>query len=53
MKKGDPDTNGSDLKKNNIIKPTFDHLSEEDHQALKAYHKEVDEILLMRYEVTW
>jgi hypothetical protein len=38
MKKGDPDTNRSDLNKNNIIKPTLDHLSEEDHKALEAYH---------------
>jgi hypothetical protein len=29
MKKGDPDTNGSELNKNNIIKPTLDLLSKE------------------------
>jgi hypothetical protein len=28
MKKGGPDTNGSDLNKDNIIKPTFDKLME-------------------------
>jgi hypothetical protein len=52
MKKGDPDTNGSNLNKNNIIKPTLDHLSEEDRKMLEAYHKEVDEIFLSCYEVT-
>jgi hypothetical protein len=29
MKKGNSGTNGSDLNKNNIIKPTFDTLMEE------------------------
>jgi hypothetical protein len=53
MKKGDPNTNGSDLNKNNNnIKPTLDHLSAEDRKALEAYHKAVDEIFVSRYEVT-
>jgi hypothetical protein len=52
MKKGDPDTNKSNLNKNNIIKPTLDHLLEEDRKALETYHKEVDEIFLSHYEVT-
>jgi hypothetical protein len=54
MKKGDPRTNGSELNKNknNNIKSTLDHLSEEDRKAIEAYHKEVDEIFLSRYEVT-
>jgi hypothetical protein len=52
MKKGDSGTNGSDLNKSNIIKPTLDHLLEEDCKALEAYHKEVDEIFLLCYEVT-
>jgi hypothetical protein len=52
LKKGDPGTNGSDLNKDNIIKPTLDRLSKEDHKVLEAYHKEVDEIFLSRYEVT-
>jgi hypothetical protein len=51
MKKGDPGTNKSNLYKNNIIKPTLDHLLE-DRKALETYHKEVDEIFLSRYEVT-
>jgi hypothetical protein len=53
MKKEDPNSYGSDLNKNNIIKPTLDHLSKEDRKALEAYHKEVDEIFLLRYEVRW
>jgi hypothetical protein len=52
MKKGGPGTNGSDLNKDNIIKPTLDHLSEEDCKALEAYHKEVNELFLSHYEVT-
>jgi hypothetical protein len=51
MKKGDPSTNGSNLNKNNIIKPTLDHLSEEDRKALKAYHKKVNENFLLHYKV--
>jgi hypothetical protein len=50
--KRDPSTSGSDLKKNNMIKSTLNHLSEEDLKALEAYHKEVDEIFLSFYEVT-
>jgi hypothetical protein len=53
MKKGDSSTNGSDLNKDDIIKPTHDRLLQEDHKALEAYHKEVDEIFLSHYEVTW
>jgi hypothetical protein len=52
MNKGDLDTNISDLNKNNIIKPTLDHLLEEDLKALKANHKEMEEIFLSCYEVT-
>jgi hypothetical protein len=51
--KGVPDTNRSNLNNDNIIKHTLDHLSEEDRKVLEAYHKEVDEIFLSRYEVTW
>jgi hypothetical protein len=53
MKKGDPGTNRSDLNKDTIIKPTLNHLSFEDRKALEAYHKEVHDIFLLRYEVTW
>jgi hypothetical protein len=52
MKEGDPNTNRSDLNKNNIIKPTPEHLSEVDCKMLETYHKEVDEIILSCYEVT-
>jgi hypothetical protein len=52
MKKGDPNTNDSDLNKDNIIKPTLDRLSKEDRKALEAYHKEVDSVFLLSYEVT-
>jgi hypothetical protein len=51
MKKGGPNTNESDLNKDNIIKSTLGHLSKEDRKALEAYHKEVDDTLL-HYEVT-
>jgi hypothetical protein len=36
MKKGDSGINGFNLDKNNIIKPTFDTLTEEDRKALDA-----------------
>jgi hypothetical protein len=52
MKKGDPDINGSDLNNDNIIKPTFDSLTEEDRKALEAYRTEVDELFFSCYEVT-
>jgi hypothetical protein len=52
MKKGGSNTNGSDLSKDNIIKPTLDHLLKEDRKELEAYHKEVDELFFTRYEVT-
>jgi hypothetical protein len=52
MKKGGPNINKSDLSKDNIIKPTLDHLSEEYRKALEAYHKEVDELFFSCYEVT-
>jgi hypothetical protein len=38
MKKGSSGVNGSDLDKNNIIKPTFDTLVEGGHKALEGYH---------------
>jgi hypothetical protein len=50
-KKGGPNTNGSHLNKDNIIKPTLDNLTEEDRKALEAYHKEVDELFFSCYEV--
>jgi hypothetical protein len=52
MKKGGSSINGSDLIKNNIIKPTFDILTEEERKALEAYCAEVDELFYSHYEVT-
>jgi hypothetical protein len=37
MNGGNSDTNGSDLDKNNIIKPTFDTMTEEGCKAFEAY----------------
>jgi hypothetical protein len=37
MKKEGSGVNGSDFDKNNIIKPTFNTLMEEDRKALEAY----------------
>jgi hypothetical protein len=52
LKKGGPDTNGSDINKDNIIKPTLDQLTEEDRKALEAYHKQVDELFFSHEKVT-
>jgi hypothetical protein len=46
MNKGGPNTNRSDLNKDNIIKPTFDNFVEEDRKVLEAYRAVVDEIFL-------
>jgi hypothetical protein len=51
LKKGGFGVNGSDIDKNNIIKPTFDPLTEEDRKALKAYRAKVDEHFYSCYEV--
>jgi hypothetical protein len=51
MKKACPNPNRSDLNKDNIIKPTFDHITEEDRKVLEDYCKEVDELLFSHYEV--
>jgi hypothetical protein len=53
MKKGGSNINESDLDKNNIIKPTFDTLMEEDHKVVEAYHAEVDELFYSHDKVTW
>jgi hypothetical protein len=52
LKNGGCSTNGSDLDKDTIIKPTFNILLEEDHKELEAYCEEVDELFLSCYEVT-
>jgi hypothetical protein len=52
MKKGSSRINRSDLNKNNIIKPTFDTLTEEDRKALEAYRTDLEELFYSRYEMT-
>jgi hypothetical protein len=52
MKKGSFDINGSDLDKNNIIKPTFDTLMEEECKALEGYRADLEELFYSRYKVT-
>jgi hypothetical protein len=52
MKKGGSDVNGSDLHKDNIIKPTFNNLMEKDRKVLEAYRVVVDELFFSHYEVT-
>jgi hypothetical protein len=44
--------NGSDLDKGNILKPTFDTLTEEGRQAFKAYIVNLRVLFLSRCEVT-
>jgi hypothetical protein len=53
MKKGGSDINRSDLDNNNIIKTTFDTLTQEDRKALETYRTNLDELFYSRYEVTW
>jgi hypothetical protein len=52
MKKGSFDVNGSKLNKNNIIKPTFDTLPEENRKVLETYRVDLDELFYSCYEVT-
>jgi hypothetical protein len=52
MKGGNFDINGSDLDKNNILKPTFDTLIEEGRKVFKAYRADFEELFLSRCEVT-
>jgi hypothetical protein len=44
MKGGNSDHNGSDLDKGNILKPTFDTLTEEGCKTFKAYHANLEEL---------
>jgi hypothetical protein len=52
MKGGNSSTNRSNLYKNNILKPTFDTLTEEGHKVFEAYHTDLDELFFSRCEVT-
>jgi hypothetical protein len=45
--------NGSDLNKGNILKPTFDTLTEEGRKAYEAYRTNLEELFLLCCEVTW
>jgi hypothetical protein len=52
MKGGNSSHNGSDLDMGNILKPTFDTLTEEGHKAFEAYHANLEELFLSHCEVT-
>jgi hypothetical protein len=52
MMGGTSGNNGSDLDKGNILKPTFDTLTEEGRQAFEAYMCDLIELFLSRCEVT-
>jgi hypothetical protein len=52
MKGGNSGNNRSDLDKNNILKPTFNTLMEEGHKVFEAYHANLEELFLSRYEMT-
>jgi hypothetical protein len=47
MKGGNSSDNRSDLDKSNIIKPTFDTLTEEGHKGFEAYRTNLEEFFLM------
>jgi hypothetical protein len=46
MNGGNSGNNGFDLNKNNILKPTFDNLTEEGRKAFVAYHTDLKELFL-------
>jgi hypothetical protein len=48
MKGGNFGNNESNLHKGNIIKPTFDTLTKEGHQAFEAYIFDLRELFLSR-----
>jgi hypothetical protein len=52
MKGGNSGNNGSDLDKDNILKPTFDTLMEEGRQTFEAYIADLRELFLSCCEVT-
>jgi hypothetical protein len=52
MKGGNSGSNGSDINKSNILKPTFDTLTEESRKAFEAYHANLEELFLSCGEVT-
>jgi hypothetical protein len=52
MKSRNFDNNGSDLNKNNILKPTIDTLMEEGRKEFEAYRTNLEEFFLSHCEVT-
>jgi hypothetical protein len=52
MKGGNSGNNGSNLDKSNILNPTFDTLMEEGRKAFEAYRTNLEELFLLRCEVT-
>jgi hypothetical protein len=52
MKGGNSGNNGSNLYKGNILKPTFDTLTEEGRKAFDAYRANLEELFLLHYGVT-
>jgi hypothetical protein len=52
MNGGNSSNNGSNLDKGNILKPTFDTLTEEGHKAFKVYRANLEELFLSRCEAT-
>jgi hypothetical protein len=53
MKGGNSGNNGSNLDKGNILKSTFDTLTEEGRQAFEAYIIDLIELFLSHCEVMW
>jgi hypothetical protein len=53
MMGGNSDNNGSDFDKSNILKPTFDTLTEEGRKLFDAYCTNLEEFFLSHCEVTW
>jgi hypothetical protein len=51
MKGRNSDNNGSDLDKGNILTPTFDTLTDEDHKAFKAYRTNLEDLFLLHCKV--
>jgi hypothetical protein len=52
MKGENSGNNRSNLDKGNILNPTFDTLTEQGHKAFKAYLANLEELFLLRCEVT-
>jgi hypothetical protein len=52
LKGGNSGNNGSDLDKGNILKPTFDTLTDEGRKEFEAYLADLKELFLSHCEVT-